>query len=376
MRAETTQIAKDLIEIAGVATKRECHNRYRSVATEMMRPEIQRSVIERSARSSELSRKAIHESLLEALWRYSGVRADNIALAPDAETIVKVLSRSASQRSNSITYVGPQALDTYDAMEGIVNVIPSLVDYSGQDIAQVIPDSTEVLYLASPNPINGEVYTASQIKRILLNADAATVVVNESLYEYCGATCVRLLEEFENLIVLRSLSEAFGIEGQPLAYALGATEVIESLRKQIPPDSVSLITLISAGAALERQDVMRHGVNIVCENRIYLTALLRRLGAKVIATPANFALVPIAKPELALEVLGPQGVTLCEFERSGESRQFLRIPIGNERYCRGIIAALTRCPREYYTSMSATRNQNEKMLSNRQYNISTKETQR
>ncbi len=358
-KRDSASSARVATEVITASTSRDCHNHYRSVAVELMQPEIIRAVRERFNSSSESTHSNTHKLLLKALWRYTGVPTENIAIAPDVATIMAGLICNAQRDFDAITCVGPISQDTLRLTRTPIKVIPSLVDSSNEEISDALSESTQVLYLASPNVTSGEVYTVTQIRRILNGAGSALVIVDESLFEYCNATCAKLLEEFSNLIILRTFAEAFGLGNSQVAYALGDKERIQSLNNHIQPELTECDDLIAATIALGRQDVMHRIVNTICENRIYLTALLRRLGAEIILSPADFVLLKISNPEMALEILSPQGVTFCEFEYKGESQGFLRIPVGNDRYCRAIVAALTRCPREYYQTTIASRNKSK-----------------
>ena len=331
-----------------------CHISHNSVSSQLMQPEIRRYVTNAIADMTMTGGNDSNtEQLLKALSRYTQVKEQCISFSEDAATMLSAIvatitGEDATNRRGQITYVNPyQPIPSVGDIE-CETLIPSLLNCKDKEIAQCIPEETEILYLANPNPINGEVYSVSQIGRILDSAGAVTVILDESLIEYCGSSAVTLLKDYNNLLILRSLADAFGLAETPFYYLLGAESLINAIRKNISADTVSEVTKTTALAALNRPDIMRRSVETICENRVYLTTLLRRLGVKSLTNPVNFILAEVEKPDLALDALKRFGVTAYTVTEAEQITRYLRIPIGNESYCRSLIAAFTRFPREYY----------------------------
>ncbi len=338
--------------------QKRCHISYHSVSSQLMQPEIRRYVTGVSADMTPTGgNDSDTEKLLRALSRYTKSNERSIAFGEDVATLVNAvietnISDGVTRRRGRVTYVSPSQPITGIGDNNTDNdsdtAIPSLLNCKDKEIAQSIPQETEILYLSNPNPINGEVYSVSQIRRILDNVGAVRVIVDESLFEYCGSSAVSLLRDYSNLLILRSLSEAFGLAETPFYYLLGDASLISAIKKIIPVDAVPSVTKTTALAALNRPDVMRRSVETVCENRVYLTTLLRRLGVKSLTSPLHFILAEVEQTDLALDALRRFGVTDCIVTQAEKVTRYLRIPIGNESYCRSVIAAFTRFPREYY----------------------------
>jgi histidinol-phosphate aminotransferase len=112
------------------------------------------------------------------------------------------------------------------------------------------PDGAAVIWLCNPNNPTGELRAPEEIAALAHAHPEAAVVVDEAYVEYAGVTCVPLLEELPNMIVLRTLSKAFGLASLRVGYAVAAPGVAAELERRRPPASVSGPAATIAAAAL------------------------------------------------------------------------------------------------------------------------------
>ena len=95
-------------------------------------------------------------------------------------------------------------------------------------------------------------------------ADApCMVVVDEAYAEYTGWSAMPLIAKYPNLIVVRTMSKAFGMAGMRLACGIAAPDVIGMMNRVRPPNSVSRVTARVGAAALRDPDAMRANVAAV-----------------------------------------------------------------------------------------------------------------
>ena len=77
-----------------------------------------------------------------------------------------------------------------------------------------------MIWVCNPNNPTGELREPAEIAALARAHPTAVVVVDEAYYEYAGATCVPLIAELPNLIVLRTLSKAFGFASLRVGWAI------------------------------------------------------------------------------------------------------------------------------------------------------------
>jgi Histidinol-phosphate/aromatic aminotransferase and cobyric acid decarboxylase len=83
------------------------------------------------------------------------------------------------------------------------------------------------------------------------------VVVDEAYFEFSGRTSVRLLRDYPNLCVIRTLSKAFGLAGLRVGYVLCTEEVVRELNKARPPNSLGTVNVAGAVIALRNRAYVR-----------------------------------------------------------------------------------------------------------------------
>ena len=115
---------------------------------------------------------------------------------------------------------------------------------------QAEPDGAAVLWVCNPNNPTGDLRDPAEIVAAALAHPEAAVVVDEAYFEYAGATCVPLIAECPNLIVLRTLSKAFGLAALRVGWAIATSEVAAELESRRPPASICAPAARIAAAAL------------------------------------------------------------------------------------------------------------------------------
>lgn len=167
-------------------------------------------------------------------------------------------------------------------------------------------------FLVSPNNPTGGVIAAEDLLAV---ADRAPLLVADLAYiEYAAEDPTPRLLERTNVVVVRTLSKAWGLAGLRVGYALGPPAVIEQMRAAGGPYAVSGPSLalaedwLSAGALRVRRHVQR-----VTGERAALAALLAELGAQPVASEGNFVLAKFADAAGARAALAEHGVRVRGF---------------------------------------------------------------
>ncbi|MEM4139220.1 MAG: aminotransferase class I/II-fold pyridoxal phosphate-dependent enzyme, partial [Sulfolobaceae archaeon] len=106
-----------------------------------------------------------------------------------------------------------------------------------------------------------------------------------------GYTVVPLINEYPNLIIVRTLSKAFSLASYRVGYIIANSELIKLLMKGFTPFEIPLPSMIAAITALSNPSYSRNVVEEIVKNREYLKQGLRKLGFKVFNSLTNFLLV-------------------------------------------------------------------------------------
>ena len=176
--------------------------------------------------------------LREAAATYSGVGPEQVVVGAGADELIAVCAKTFLASGRSAAIFPP----TY----GLYRIASQL---EGAEVVTE-PDGADLIWVCNPNNPTGELREPDEIAALARAHPQAAVVVDEAYWEFAGVTCAPLVAELPNLIVLRTLSKAFGFAALRVGYAVAAPEIAAELELRRPPASVSAPAARIAAAAL------------------------------------------------------------------------------------------------------------------------------
>ena len=189
-------------------------------------------------------------------------------------------------------------------------------------------ERSKLLWLCSPNNPTGNAFPATEIERLLRRFDGM-VVLDEAYVDFAdGAGFLPRLDEFPNLIVLQTLSKAWGMAGLRFGLAFAQEEIVETLSRVKYPYNINVIT---QRAVLERLETSIDGqVAEIVSERERVAEALRTLPAvrKIYPSQANFLLARFDDPRGVYERLIGEGIIVRDRSRVAGCEGCLRITIG------------------------------------------------
>ena len=207
-------------------------------------------------------------------------------------------------------------------------------------VGQAVDDRTKLVFLCNPNNPSGNVSPESCVRDLL--DLGLMVVVDETYHEFCGFTVAHLVPEYENLIVLRSLSKWAGLAGLRLGYGIMAPFLVERLMAIKQPYNVSTSAEAALFASLEDTDLLLHRVRLLVEERERMVARLQELpGVHCYPSKANFVLCRLPEgtaPWLQGE-LARRGIFVRHFSAPRVS-DCLRISSGRPEHTDALVDAM------------------------------------
>lgn len=187
---------------------------------------------------------------------------------------------------------------------------------------------TKLIFLASPNNPTGNLTPTSDVVRLLRSN--SVVVVDEAYYEFAGVTVAPLVEEFPNLVVLRSFSKWAGLAGLRIGYGIFPREIATQLRKIKQPYNVNVAAQVAVKASLEDIEYLRQSVNRIRLERGRLYRQLRKLNLLVpYPSDANFILCRVVRSNASRlkKWLEMKGIFIRYFN-TPLLRDYIRISVG------------------------------------------------
>jgi len=191
-------------------------------------------------------------------------------------------------------------------------------------------NEAKLIALCAPNNPTGTVYSIEEVRRVA-DESGALVLVDEAYQEFSGQTLRPLLDEFENVVLLRTFSKAYAMAGLRVGYALASPALAIEIDKVNLPFPVAVFSQIAAIVALEESDRFMQAVAQVVAERERLIAALSGLdGARVFPSGANFVLVQLDRPtdELVRHLREEHSLLVNNMAAYQELTNCLRITVG------------------------------------------------
>jgi histidinol-phosphate aminotransferase len=211
-------------------------------------------------------------------------------------------------------------------------------------LAAMAKERPALVWIAYPNNPTGNAFPVADIERIV-RAAPGLVVIDEAYQPFAGETFMPRLAEFENMVVMRTVSK-IGMAGLRLGYVAGRPEWIEAFNKTRSPFNINVLTEAVAIKLLQNKKVLDAQAAKVLEERERVRPELERLpGLKVYPSAANFLLARVIGGEGAgtrvFERVKEQGVLVKDFSGGHPLLEnCLRLTIGTPEENRILLAAL------------------------------------
>jgi len=208
-------------------------------------------------------------------------------------------------------------------------------------MARAITPRTRIVFIANPNNPTGTWVPARQLKAFIAALPAhALVALDEAYFEYSGGLDLQngidWLEEFPNLVVLRTFSKAYGLAGVRVGYSLSHPSVADMLNRVRQAFNVSVVGLAGACAALDDPDHVATAVKVAVAERARVAARLEKSGTRVLPSAGNFLLLHVgAGARARFDALLRRGIIVRPLGNYGLP-EHLRVTLGtvvqNDRF--------------------------------------------
>ncbi len=195
----------------------------------------------------------------------------------------------------------------------------------------------DAVIICSPNNPTGHTYPRDTVEE-LLDRGYSLVVVDETYADYAGESLLDLVYKYDNLVLLRSFSKAWGLAGARIGAAIGQEKAIAGLEALSDPYGLPLQSRRLLAAALELKHYVEKSIRDTVEARERLYRGLEEAGVKPYPSKANFILFESTWAGDLLERLASRGFLLRGFE--GPLGAHLRVTVPPSPILEGFLEAL------------------------------------
>jgi len=277
----------------------------------------------------------------EAASEVHGIGPDHIICSNGADELLAMAVRAFCDQQRPLAYPVP-TYSLYPVLGRLQDcqVVEIPFDQEFNLPARLADTGAALTIVCNPNAPSGTLVRREELAS-LADELKGVLLIDEAYVDFAPCDCLDLVREFENVIVLRSLSKGYSLAGLRFGYAMARPAIIEGLMKVKDSYNVDAIAALLATAAIQDQQYHRQVVEKVKAARAELTRQLRELGLHVLDSHTNFVLVNCTSrpaPQL-YEGLIRMGIYVRYFDLPGLQDK-LRISVGTPEQNARLVGAL------------------------------------
>ncbi|MGG6269195.1 histidinol-phosphate transaminase [Leptolyngbya sp. AN03gr2] len=266
---------------------------------------------------------------------------DWIMVGNGSDDLLNVIVRACAEPGRKVVYPMP----TYVLYRTLVEMqvadrveIPYGENYEFP-MDKLIEAQGAITFIASPNSPSGHSVAISDLRQ-LASKLAGVLVIDEAYVDFAEETALSLVHEFENVLILRTLSKGYSLAGLRLGFAIAQPHLLSGLFKIKDSYNIDAIATLVGTAAMRDQDYKNTCAEKVKKSRKALALDLMQLGWKVWDSQTNFLLTqPSNSAEQIYLALKERGILVRYFKQPGLDDK-LRITIGTDEQNRTLIEEL------------------------------------
>ena len=273
-----------------------------------------------------------YTQLKEAIVNYIGCKIENISVGNGSSELLDLCVKTFVDTNELILSLDP----TFSMYSIYAKIVNSRYIGAGEgndftinvdDVIKSIKENNPKLtIICNPNNPTGTTIKRDDVLRIVKSTDNV-VIVDEAYMEFSNESVVDEIENYDNLIVVKTMSKAFSMAGIRTGYLIANEELVKTIEKVRPPYNLNSISALLATKALKQKDKMLSYVENLKVEREKIYEKLLDMGVKAYKSGANFVFFSSKVDNLA-EKLIDNDVLIRKF--GGKLDNYYRVTVGSK----------------------------------------------
>lgn len=281
----------------------------------------------------------LQQELKQVISELKNIPVDQIFLGNGSDEAIDLILRIFCNPGQDEIMVLPPTYGMYQVSADIADVKVKKVrlteDFQPdlESIRQSMGENTKVLFLCSPNNPSGNLIGIEKVKQIL-GFFKGIVVIDEAYIDFCPeSTTMPMIGLYDRLIVLQTLSKAWGMAAIRLGMAFSSADIISYFNKVKAPYNINILTQRFALDRLNKRQAMREQTSEILNEKHKLMTLLPTIPCvqKVFPSDANFLLIKVTQADRIYEALVVKGIVVRNRSKEPGCENALRITIGKPK---------------------------------------------
>lgn len=274
------------------------------------------------------------EKLIDALAGYAGTNPENVLIGAGMDGVMDTVTRLFLDPSDRVVIYTP-TFSYYEILTVTAGAEPIFAPRGDNfEVPTEVPRGVKLVFICSPNNPTGNMIAEKDLRAIVETTDAI-VFLDEAYAEFSDQNFLSLAAEYENLVVGRTTSKAFGLAGMRLGYAVAPDWIVKEYRRAAPPFFGITTPSVAAGiAALGDIEYMRRSVKAIRDER----GRLKKAIPEFRPSGGNFLYIETEEPSgKVAEKMLQRGVIIRDcFSFRGAGDHAVRVTVGtpeeNDRF--------------------------------------------
>lgn len=285
-----------------------------------------------------------YTQLKEAIVNYIGCKIENISVGNGSSELLDLCVKTFVDTNELILSLDP----TFSMYSIYAKIVNSRYIGAGEgndfiinvdDVIKSIKENDPKLtIICNPNNPTGTIIKRDDVLRIVKSTDNV-VIVDEAYMEFSNESVVDEIENYDNLIVVKTMSKAFSMAGIRTGYLIANEELVKTIEKVRPPYNLNSISALLATKALKQKDKMLSYVENLKVEREKIYEKLIDMGVKAYKSGANFVFFSSKVDNLA-EKLIDNDVLIRKF--GGKLDNYYRVTVGSPKENEAFLDAMKK----------------------------------
>ncbi|MCT4688033.1 histidinol-phosphate transaminase [Vallitalea sp.] len=272
-------------------------------------------------------------NVLANFWQ---VEKDNVVCGVGSDQLIDCILKVFLEPGDKVLMPTP-SFSMYKLATVLNRGIPvefSLNDDFSYDVNKILDLYNEIrpkcVFICTPNNPTGNIMTIEDIEKLLQKIECP-LIIDEAYSEYIDDTMIGKFREYDNLIVLKTFSKAYGLAGLRVGYGIASKSMIDAINIVIPPYHLNALSQFLAKIVIENSEQYDKKSKEIVNNRKWLIDNLKEIYYvdKVYPSHANYLLIKVSDNDIAKK-LEKHKILVRGYGEQGELSNCIRITVGTE----------------------------------------------
>lgn len=277
------------------------------------------------------------KELKAVISKLKNIPVEQILLGNGSDEVLDLLIRMFCEPNIDNILILPPTYGMYEVLANInavevlkINLSESTFQPQNTAVLNIANGNSKILFLCSPNNPTGNSFEADRVEFLLKNFKGI-VVIDEAYIDFSNEeSWLTRLKEFPNLVVVQTLSKAFGMAGIRLGMCFASEAIIATLNKIKPPYNINELTQISAIEQLQKADLVQSQIMSLINERELLVRSLEQVAfiKKIYPSNTNFVMIKVDNASKRYQQLIENGIVIRNRTTQPLCENCLRLTIG------------------------------------------------